>query len=413
MVRTHEVADDNLARQLAHAVLDALKRAGHIVLAPGGGERTVRELAQQMEPTLPKILAKVVRSPIMGEVSSTFGDEATDEAVEELVLEMRETVLDSEGVEDVFAEDRVIERVIFLTLRDELHSRGNTEEETELPPISVRLDTLGYVAKAAARGAPAPTLREALDRAAEAVQAELETFDPDAHTAFFRPGDSDPDKRLEIEAAIEEELTDLVEMGVVELPSEKRTLPLPDLPPEARKGLSRRLDEIAAKVLRSPLCPGSWDWGPEKTSVVLSFTPLTSPDPTGIDKATTEFEAALAELDHSAPPPSVRAPVKIETRLDDADDARARRLLAALESVMQPKPPKQKLSADEPSAVKKPAAEEKPPAKKAVKPSAEGASAEKKASDKKPAAKKSASSKAEPKGAAEPKPAKKRKTSKA
>lgn len=338
--------DDNLARQLAHAALDALKRAGHIVLAPGGGERTVRELAQQMEPTLPKIMAKVVRSPIMGEVSSTFGDEATDEAVEELVEEMRETVLDSEGVEDVFAEDRTIERVIFLTLRDELRSRGNTEaEEAELPPISVRLDTLGYVAKAAARGAPAPTLREALDRAAEAVQAELETFDAAAHTAFFRPGDSDPDKRIEIEAAIEEELTDLVELGVVELPSEKRTVTLPALSSDARKGLSRRLDDIAARVLKSALCPGTWDWAnEERSAVVLSFTPLTGPDPSSIEKATAAFVAALPELE-SEMPPSVRAPSsegapRSRRPADEEDAARARRLLAALESVLPGAPKK-------------------------------------------------------------------------
>lgn len=371
------MADNQLARQLAHSALDALKKAGHIVLAPGGGEQTAREMAQQLEPALPRILAKVVRSPIMGEVSSTFGDEATDELVEELVEELRETVLDSDGVEDVFAEDRAIERVIFLTLRDELRLLGNREadDEAEPPPISVRLDTLGYVAKAAAREAELPTLRDALDRAAMAVQAELDNFDAEAHTAFFRPGDSDPEKRIEIEAAIEEELSDLVDLGVVELPSELRVVPLPALAPEARKGLSRRLDDLAARHLADPLCPGSWDWGAEKTTVVLSFTPLTAPNPALIDSAAAAFGAGLAGLLAELPSAPAAAIEAAESRparkvatskppvasKQDGDDALARRLLAALEA----EPALKKKPASKKKAVEPKAAAPKLPKKKA------------------------------------------------
>jgi hypothetical protein len=329
-------------------------------------------MAQQLEPALPRILAKVVRSPIMGEVSSTFGDEATDELVEELVEELRETVLDSDGVEDVFAEDRAIERVIFLTLRDELRLLGNREadDEAEPPPISVRLDTLGYVAKAAAREAELPTLRDALDRAALAVQAELDNFDEEAHTAFFRPGDSDPEKRIEIEAAIEEELSDLVDLGVVELPSELRVVPLPALAPDARKGLSRRLDDLAARHLADPLCPGTWDWGAEKTTVVLSFTPLTAPNPALIDSAAAAFGAGLAALLAELPSAPAAAVEPAEARparkaaaaskqaagsKPDADDALARRLLAALEAepTLKKKPASKKKAAEPKAAAPK------------------------------------------------------------
>jgi hypothetical protein len=391
------VADTtNIGRQLAHAVLEALKKAGHILLAAGSAERAARELAEQMEPTLPRVLSKVVRSPIMGEVSSTFGDEATDEIVEAMVEDLRETVLDSEAVEDVFAEDRVIERVIFTTLRDELRAMGNAEEEEpELPPISVKLDTLGYVAKAAARGAPAETLKDALSRAAEAVSAELDRFDAEENTAFFRPGDADPDKRIDIETAIEEELSDLVDLGVVELPSERRTLPLPPLAPEARKGLSRRLDDLAARHLANPLCPGSWDWGPDKASVVLSFTPVTTPNPALLEASVAAFREALASVvdgDDRGPPSARDVAPPTRRSGEDVSEKAALRLLAALESNL---PPSRRAPASSKPAAK-PAAASKAKTPAAKKPAA-----------KKPAAKKPAASDAPKKPAAASKATKK------
>ena len=98
-----------LSRQLAKSIVDALKRAGHLVLAGGESEAVLRDLQVHIDPVLAKILPRIGRSPIMGEVTSTFGDEATDEAVEELVAELREALLDSDGVEDVYAD--VDERV--------------------------------------------------------------------------------------------------------------------------------------------------------------------------------------------------------------------------------------------------------------------------------------------------------------
>lgn len=238
------MAGHPVSRQVAQVTLEALKKAGHILLAPGGTEAVLRELSQLIDPVIPRVLAKLDFSPIMGEVSSTFGDEATDEAVEALVEEMREALLDSDGVEDVFADDRTIERMIFRTFAETSRTLARTaqeeDEDDELPPISVKLDTLGYVAAAAAKSADDGTLREALDRAAEAAQSELKTFDEKSLTAFFKPVDPDPDRRLDIESAIEEELSDLVDLGVVELPTVKRTLPLPALGDAERKTLRRR-----------------------------------------------------------------------------------------------------------------------------------------------------------------------------
>lgn len=288
------MAGPPISRQLALTTLDALKKAGHIVLAPGGSDRIVRDFVTLIDPVLARIVAKLDRSPIMGEVSSTFGDEATDEAVEELVSAMREALLDSDGVEDVFADDRTIERFVFRTLADAFRVVAATtiaEEDDDRPPISVRLDTLGYVAAAAAKSADDDTLRDALDRAAEAAQSELKTFDDRTRTAFFRPVDPDPERRLDIEAAIEEELSDLVDLGVVELPTTTRTLTLASFPggdslsEPRRKALRRTLDDLAQKHLGIPLCPGTWDWSEDKQSIVIVFTPLTEPDSILIDRA--------------------------------------------------------------------------------------------------------------------------------
>lgn len=349
-------------RQLAVVTVDALKKAGHIVVAPGGTEQLLRDLEQLIDPVLARILPKVDRSPIMGEVSSTFGDEATDEAVEELVTAVREALLDSDGVEDVFAEDRVIERLIFRTFAETLRAfalHHQEEEEEERPPISVRLDTLGYVAAAAAKSADDDTLREALDRAAEAAQSELKTFDDKTRTAFFRPVDPDPERRLDIESAIEEELSDLVDLGMVELPTVKKTLPLPELNDAGRKALRRRLDELAQKHLGIAVCPGSWDWSEDKRSILLVFTPLTEPDNALIDRVTETFRL---ELDSFPPvvadeaPPSARGPssrgaraTSAEPPPPSADAAFAMRVLkAAGATVTVPKAPPSRPKQDEP-----------------------------------------------------------------
>ncbi len=386
------------SRQLAQTTVETLKRAGHIVVAPGATEQVLRDLVELIDPVLAVILPKVNRSPIMGEVSSTFGDEATDEAVEELVASMREALLDSDGVEDVFAEDRVIERSIFRTLAETLRAIGaREEEEEERPPISVRLDTLGYVAAAAAKSADDDTLRDALDRAAEAAQSELKTFDERTRTAFFRPAEADPEVRLDIEAAIEEELSDLVDRGVVDLPTVVRKLPLPELPDDKRRALRRKLDELSQKHLGVALCPGSWDWSDDKTAIAVVFTPLTEPDPGVIDRATeafrSELETVLGDLSslEASPddaPPAARAPAK-PARREDADLAFMRRVLEAAGAM----PPIEKATAQRSA----PAKEETPATKKKAKPKSP---AEKVATDKaaaKPKAKtKSTSEKAAP-----------------
>jgi hypothetical protein len=371
------VAGHPVSRQVAQVTLEALKKAGHILLAPGGTEAVLRELSQLIDPVIPRVLAKLDFSPIMGEVSSTFGDEATDEAVEALVEEMREALLDSDGVEDVFADDRTIERMIFRTFAETSRTLARTaqeeDEDDELPPISVKLDTLGYVAAAAAKSADDGTLREALDRAAEAAQSELKTFDEKSLTAFFKPVDPDPDRRLDIESAIEEELSDLVDLGVVELPTVKRTLPLPALGDAERKTLRRRLDELAQRHLGAAHCPGTWDWSHDKRAVDLVFTPLSEPDAALIEGKTDAFRADLAAALVGLEGAQRPAPSDDDDSSAEVDVSFAMRVLKA---AGLPAPPAKKRPATEsPAAAAGPPASRSarakaPPEKAAPKPSA-------------------------------------------
>ena len=380
----------NVSRQLAKTIVDALKRAGHLVLAGGEGEAVVRDLTGHIEPVLEKILPRVSPTLVMGEVTSTFGDEATDEAVEQLVESLREALLDSDGVEDVYADDRTIERMIFRIFQEELLKVADTIEDADEPPppISVRLDTLGYVAAHAARGADDDTLRDALDRAAEAVRSELDRYDADSRTAFFRPSNPDPEQRIDIESSIEEELSDLVDLGVVELPTVVRRVPVGrTLDRNAQKALFKTIDRLAQKHLAAALCPGSWSWEGDD-ALALTFTPLTEPDERLVDEQTTAFVAELQTLDLGQAAAATTAPTR-PANPDAGALALARAIAGIAGMVPQPKP-----AADSGDAPPKSG-----PAPAVKEPAAKDSTAKKTAAKKttaKPATKKTAAAKASP-----------------
>jgi hypothetical protein len=293
------VADESLSRRIAAAVLNALKSEGHILIERGGVEAVVRELDAILVTPLPRIVARAARGAISGEVTSTFGDEATDEAVEEMVSEIREAVVESEHVEDVFAEDRELERFIFRVLREELleAARSDDTAEEEPVPISVRLDTLGYVAATAAQRADESTLRNALDRAARQADGELSNFDPLSRLALFAMSGEDPeDRRLEVEEAVAEELTGLVTGGLVILPTVDRQIPLGrDLPEGAWRALRPRVDMVAKRLLVATGVPSSWR--PEGAGAIrLSFTPLSEKDSELIDEIAAAFQKDVRGL---------------------------------------------------------------------------------------------------------------------
>src|SRR3954452_4254420 len=129
------------------SVVDALKAQGHILVVKGGATALARELEELMAPRLARIAPRIEPMAIVGgEVTSTFGSESIDDEVETLVDELTSALMDSDHVEDVFAEDNVIRRDIFRTLREGLLRAPLEGVDPVEEQVHIRLDTLGYVA---------------------------------------------------------------------------------------------------------------------------------------------------------------------------------------------------------------------------------------------------------------------------
>ncbi len=317
-------------------MLDDLRKSEHVVVAGGGGELVLSELAACIEPALKLLLAHRSSGPMMGEVTSSFGHEDADEAAEQLAEELREALLDSEGIEDVFADDKTLERALIRAL-----ARGvpvvavRAELEAEDPRVEVRFASLGFVGAEAAKRADEATLRDVLERAAEELRVSFDGLEAASGRAFFVIDSEDSDLRLELEANIEEQLRDLVELGVVELPSVERVLSLgARFDRDARKGLRRTLDRLADEHLRHPECTGTWDWRGEE-SIALLLTPLSERGSALIDELSASFARGLRSQDLAAASAGSHpsAPQSSTARSDDGSEPGMNALLAALGSL--------------------------------------------------------------------------------
>jgi hypothetical protein len=292
------VNERNLKRTLSTSVVDALKAQGHILVVKGGATALARELEDLMAPLLAKITPKI--EPVLmvgGEVTSTFGHESIDEAVEEMVARLTRALMDSDHVEDVFAEDNVIQRDIFRTVRDGLLEPSlNDASGDDDPSIRVQLDTLGYVAATVSRLADPKTLRETLGRAAEVAMAHFTAYHHDARAATFVLQDDDPDGRLELEEAIADELTDLVEEGKVELPTIERRIDLGHaLSLIEQRAAKPRIDAAGQKALLGTGCSASWKLeGGRMLRVTL--TPLSDQDARNVDLYVSAFAREVSQI---------------------------------------------------------------------------------------------------------------------
>jgi hypothetical protein len=308
----------SLSRRVATSVVDTLKNKGHILVVKGGNEALVRELDALMNAQLTQVSSAVGPRTVVGEVTSTFGDEAIDEAIEEMVGGLADRLMDSDHVEDVFAEDNVIRRDIFRAVRDtllQIPEPDEVVEEEPAGPISVRLDTLGYVASTVAKRAEPETLLDALERAALAFEGELKAYDGTGREATFAMPAGDPDVRLELEEAVADELTDLVDMGLVDLPSVERRLEAPRaLSSTERAALKPKLDLAMQRAIQRQGFAASWDFVGGVT-LVITLTPLSEQDAESgdlyADAAAREATAVLVEAASATeqPAPSSKRPV--------------------------------------------------------------------------------------------------------
>jgi hypothetical protein len=294
------VNERNLSRRLSASVVDALKTHGHILVVKGGATALARELDDLMAPEVTLIAPRIQpRAPLVGEPTSTFGDETVDQAVEDMVLKLTHALMNSDHVEDVFAEDAVIRRDIFRVVRDGLrepHLVDPSDDSVDQAGVTVKLDALGYVAATASRLTDASTLRQALDRAASVAGAHFLGFSPELREATFRLEGNGIDDRLEIEEAVADELTDLVEQGIVDLPTLERRVDLGRaLTPGEQRTLRPRIEAAAQANLVRTGCPFAWELADLRTLRVL-FTPLSEQDVEAIDAPTGAFAKEVAGL---------------------------------------------------------------------------------------------------------------------
>ncbi|WP_437339141.1 hypothetical protein [Sorangium sp. So ce394] len=287
----------NLSRRLSTSIVDALKAHGHILVARGGATALARELEDKMSADIAAIAPRLEPWALVdGEVTTTFGTDEIDDQVEELVASLTSTLMDSEHVEDIFTEDNVIKRDVFRVMRDALLGPRPELGLEDDGPVHVRLDTLGYVASTVGKRAPAEVLRESLARAAQSAGGKLTSYDPELREATFSLGSSDPDARLEIEEAVADELSDLVEAKVVTLPMLERRFELQrKIDPGARAGLRQRIDAIASRMLREGGCAASWEIAGDRV-LRLKLTPLSEQDALEVDSHMTEFTRDVAAL---------------------------------------------------------------------------------------------------------------------
>jgi hypothetical protein len=303
------VNERNLSRKLSTNVVDALKAHGHILVVKGGATALARELDELMAPEIAAIVPRLAlagMSMLVGEPTSTFGDERIDEAVEEMVKKLTRALMSSDHVEDVFAEDGVIRRDIFRVVRDGLREPPAPSGEDET--VTVKLDTLGYVAATASRLTDASTLRQALDRAASDVAARFTGFSPEQREATFRLEGGGPDERLELEEAVADALTDLVEEGIVELPTIERRIDLGRaLAPAELRALKGRIEKAAETTIHRSGCAADWDLADARTLRIL-YTPLSEHDADAVDAPTRAFAKEVAAILGAGPDGAASGP---------------------------------------------------------------------------------------------------------
>ena len=385
------------------SVVDALKAQGHILVVKGGATALARELEELMAPRFLRIVPRIEpMARVGGEVTSTFGSESLDEEVELLVDELTAALMDSDHVEDVFAEDNVIRRDIFRALREGLFRAPTEGADVVEEQVHIRLDTLGYVAATVSKLATVAAMREALGRAAELVQAHFTAYSADDRAATFLLEDGDPDGRLELEEAIADELTDLVEGGIIDLPTIDRTIDLGrPLSPAEHRALAPRIDAAGQHTILRGGCIACWEMADART-LAVSFTPLSDQDARDVDTLIAGFarearaivgERAPAPAAVPAPAPSPApakpakavkaAPVEPEPEPDEAIEAEEevapppKRARPAAKAAAKKTPAPAKATSAKPKPAAKAAAKKVPAAKKSPAAKATATKAEK------------------------------------
>ena len=217
---------DRLQQVLATNVLEALRAREHVVFAPGSAAALCDEVAA----IIGEALGDITPHLDPNHRGASLGHTQADAAVESVVLQITERLLESDHVDDIYADDRLIRRDAFRTIRKLLlgYIRGEIEVEDDnaRDSLKVQLHTLGYVVSSVVRCLERDMLCDALERAAASVGGRFVSLSADATVGKFTFAGGAEVGRLALEEAITEELVALVDAELVELPSVEQVLEL-------------------------------------------------------------------------------------------------------------------------------------------------------------------------------------------
>ncbi|EYF05523.1 hypothetical protein [Chondromyces apiculatus] len=305
----------SLPQRLSTSIVDALRARGHIAVVRGGAAALARVLEEHLDGDIDAIVTTLEPSQgIDGEVTDTIDDQGTvDQRVHTLIQALTQALLSSEHVEDAFADEAQVSQEILRALREGLGASPRTSDAAEEGPARLRLDTLGYLASMVAHRAPARALRAALDRAAQGVGCKLNAYDPELREATFSLSEAtfsltvaDPEARLDLEQAVLDELTDLVNANLVTLPAHEHEVQLgAPVPAALLATLKPRIDAAAARILRRGGCTATWELR-DGHRLWVAITPMSDTDATDVSQRATllraDIEALLRAAEHQAEP---------------------------------------------------------------------------------------------------------------
>jgi hypothetical protein len=333
-----------LQRVLASNVLRALQARDHVEISPASTDAITDEMEAVIAPTvldLQVVLDRHASSRPTGDGSDALPIDqdplATDQdAVETMVDRITARLLESDHVDDIHADDRVLRRDAFRAIRKSLlgYMRGDIAVDQshrhEADEFNVLLDGLGYVVASVANSVDADLLAEALERAAAANSGRFCALDVERLVATFELPGGAAVGRLTFEEAVTEELVALVEAELVDLPRVEQVLEL-DRPTALSPGFGEAVARAEAR-LRAETGSAATCTVIDDCTIIATFTPFSqdAAEHADLHFATflSELERALASLSSQGQDPHAEAPLEDETvgeHLDESPKSGARK----------------------------------------------------------------------------------------
>lgn len=305
---------------LASGVVEALSARAHVVVAPAGTEALRDEMVAVIAPALEEMAPHLARG-VAERSGKPLATEDADEILSAVVMQITEQLMESDHVNDIYSEDRIIRRDAYRAIRDILvdYIHGGVvldEEPATDTSFQVKLDRLGYVVSTAARRLDESLLTESLLTAAGSVGAAMLDVDIPRLTACFELAGGAEVGRLALEEAISEEILALVETGIVELPHMEQALEI-DESIQALTGFDKAVARATVKTSGRTGCAAECTVLDTHT-LKAKLTPLSEASATALEGHfaffLTSLETELCRLAEKAVPTTRPASEKLTRR---------------------------------------------------------------------------------------------------